>query len=368
MRRGEWQGFLVATLFGLGNQILGAQEIHLHALRVKSVTLNPQEPSWSSAQAVSVPLVKQSFVAPQGGGAVKELRVKSLYTSKEIFFRLEWEDKTKSSISAPSGEFSDGCALEFPFDNSRNELPSPFMGSKGRPVNIWYWRALAQEPARTAKVYSDFYRQDAIENSIPFDERRVQSLAAEGLGSLTSQSAQDLEGSGVWKEGKWSVVIKRNLNSDSGPVFKEHSIVPVAFAVWDGENQERDGAKSLSFWHFLLIGDAKISSLADPIERGKRVFARYGCETCHGSGGRGGIKNRNAQGGEVPSLNNLAEGFTEAEVKKVIREGRSSVAEDVSGPSPNLHMNNWAVVIDEKELDDLVKFLFSLSPKSEDWK
>lgn len=357
---------LFTILLLLTTHTCWAEEIHIRSRLVKSASLNPQNKVWQSIQPIAVPLIKQTFVSPQGGGAVKKLFVKALHTDKEFFLYLEWEDKTKSSQLDVSGKFSDACAVQFPLKDG--ELPSPFMGNKGNPVNIWYWRAVAKETERYAKAYSDFYRQDAIENTIQFDENSVQNLIAEGFGSLTTASVQEIEGSGIWKNGKWSVVMKRKLNSESGAIFKTNSVVPIAFAVWDGGTQERDGIKSLSFWHFIQLGDAKIDSPTDPIERGKKVFARYGCETCHGAGGRGGIKNINAQGGEVPPLNKLAEGFTEEEVKKIIREGRTSVPEDVSGPFPSLHMTNWNAVMDEKELSDLVKFLFSISAKSEEWK
>lgn len=354
------------ALFFLVSQVAQAKEIHIRSVSVKAGTLDPFAKIWASAQFVSIPLVKQIFVSPQGGGSIKSIRVRSLHTTDELFLHLEWEDKTKNKTLAPSGKFSDACAVQFPL--KEGELPSSFMGSKDNPVNIWYWRAVAKETERYAKAYSDFYRQDAIETTVKFDDHSVQNLIAEGFGTLSTQTDKEIDGSAIWKEGKWSVVIKRNLTSQTGTNFKKDSAVPISFAVWDGARQDSDGAKSLSFWHYLLLGKAKIEQPAEPIERGKRVFNRYGCETCHGKNGAGGIKNINAQGGEVPPLNKLAEGFTEEEVKKVIRDGRHSEPEDISGPAPSLHMNSWKNIMTEQELNDLVKFLFSISPKTEEWR
>ncbi len=341
----------------------GAAELVIPSEPVESISLEPADPAWSKTKPIRVPLVPQRFVAPLGGGASPWVEVASLRTADALLVRLSWPDKTKSARLAPSGVFGDACAVEFPA--REGTLPSPFMGEKGAPVNIWSWRAVAQESERYDPAYADFFRAGSIEKTVKFADRPGQSLFAEGFGTITPGRIQDVEGKGVWKEGRWSVVLKRAMGSKEGPTFTAGALVPIAFAVWDGGSEERGSQKSLAFWQTLSLGAGTPRAPASPEARGERVFSRYGCAACHGPGGKGGVKNLNAQGGEVPPINKVKEGFTYEELERVIWEGRASVPEQAKGPQPPLHMFSWKAVISESEMDDLAKYLFSLMPKTE---
>jgi dimethylsulfide dehydrogenase subunit gamma/complex iron-sulfur molybdoenzyme family reductase subunit gamma len=344
---------------------LNGAELVLSAKKVKRVSLDPSDRVWKKARPAKVPLVPQTFTVPHGGGAVKSVEARSLYTDSEVFFRLRWDDPTRNITSAPGGHFPDGCAVQFPA--RADDVPSPFMGEKGRPVNIWHWRYAAPDAERYEKAYADYYRPGAIEETLSFYAAPARSLFAEGFGTLTPGDTQDVEAASEWKDGRWTVVFRRNRVSTEGAAFDEGAALSVAFAVWDGEDQDRDGAKSLSLWQTLVLGDAVPSEPKTPEEKGGRIFARYGCATCHGPGGTGGVKNRNAQGGEVPPIHKVRDGFTEQEVEQVIRIGRRSVPEDPQAPLPPLRMYSWGQVMDEQEVHDLVKYLWTLAPKSEEW-
>ncbi len=330
-----------------------------------NISMDPFDIAWGKIEDLVVPLIPQTFTVPHGGGSVKFVQVKSLFTKTDLYVRLSWEDRTQNAARDFGARFSDGCAVQFPVEEGF--VPSPFMGEKSHPVNIWHWRVSNSEENRYEKAYSDYHRPGAIEEHILFSTRPARSLFAEGFGTLTTGKVQDVIAAGVWKSGRWSVVFRRALTSQEGTAFKVNSIIPVAFAVWDGEEQERDGSKSLSLWQTLALGEAKLPELATPEERGHRVFSRYGCVTCHGPGGKGGIKNVNSQGGLVPPINKVKEGFTEEEVEKVIRLGRRSVPEDAAAPMPPLRMNNWGQIMSEEEIHDLVKYLWTLAPKGEEW-
>ncbi len=345
--------------------VANGAEILVRSNEVKKISMDPFDKAWKKAAASAVPLIPQTFTVPHGGGSVKFVEVKSFFTQTDLYVRLTWDDSTRNAAHDFGGRFSDGCALQFPAEEG--EIPSPFMGEKGHPVNIWHWRVANNGENRYEKAYADYHRPGAIEENVFFSTRPARSLFAEGFGTLTSGQLQDVQAAGTWKEGRWTVVFKRSLISAEGTAFKENSAVSVAFAVWDGEDQERDGSKSLSLWQTLILGDAKLPELKTPEERGQRIFSRYGCVTCHGQGGKGGIKNINAQGGEVPPIYKVREGFTEAEVEQVIRLGRRSVPEDANAPMPSLRMNNWGQVMNEEELHDLVKYLWTLAPKGEEW-
>lgn len=111
------------------------------------------------------------------------------------------------------------------------------------------------------------------------------------------------------------------------------------------------------------IGEAPSSG--DPlVQKGYEVFNAKGCVYCHGPNGAGGVKNNNSQGGEIPSLTKVSQGYTPEELKKKILSGVREISQtDPSGPVPPLYMPAWQGHLTGEELDAVVAFLTSLSPK-----
>lgn len=105
-----------------------------------------------------------------------------------------------------------------------------------------------------------------------------------------------------------------------------------------------------------------------PEARGRVVFERYGCRSCHGEDGRGGLANPNAQGdGKVPSviIEYAAEGYSVAELKRLIVNGKPRIdREDPQGPVPPYRMPGWKGQISDQDVDDVVRYLTSLYPLS----
>jgi len=112
---------------------------------------------------------------------------------------------------------------------------------------------------------------------------------------------------------------------------------------------------------------AQAAGAGTPIERGRAVFAKYGCGGCHGADGKGGFANPNAEtDGKVPGVIYAAEGFTRAELKKKVLDGLATVGrKDANGPRPPYRMPGWRGIMSDAEVSDLVEFLFSLYPKTE---
>jgi cytochrome b558/566 subunit A len=94
----------------------------------------------------------------------------------------------------------------------------------------------------------------------------VEDLIAGGFGSLTPQSAegQNVQGSGGWVDGRWRVIFTRDLVSDEAEdiSFAADKVYSIAFAAWDGANDERNGEKSTSQWLSLQLGQASPASAA----------------------------------------------------------------------------------------------------------
>lgn len=330
--------------------------------KTEALGLDPYAAAWGKAVPVKIVVAPQKLVVPQGGGGVAEVEVQSLRTQTEIFFRLRWKDATKSEDLELSGQFVDGVALEFPL--AAGSLPAPMMGEAGKPVNVWRWSAAMAKPDHHAKAYSDYYRPDAIHTTIKYPAK-PEDLVAEGWGTVGRREAQEVEGAADWKDGFWTVVLRRKLASSGGASFGAGTLVPFAVAVWEGGGQERGPAKSFSVWNNLLLDRPAPALPKNQLEKGKLVYQRYGCGVCHGADAKGGVPNPGSQVDPIPGLDRVAEGFTEEEVRKVILNGRNALPKDPGGPAPRLHMNAWKALMDEDEVHVLTDYLFSLMPQSE---
>ena len=70
----------------------------------------------------------------------------------------------------------------------------------------------------------------------------VEDLNAEGFSTLTTQAHQDVDGEGNWRNNRWAVVFKRSLStSDQNDTQFSGSKTPMAIAIWNGNNKERNG-------------------------------------------------------------------------------------------------------------------------------
>ncbi|WP_422368168.1 ethylbenzene dehydrogenase-related protein [Pelagibius sp.] len=144
-------------------------------------------------------------------------------TSERFYVRLRWRDDSRDAATLHD-RFRDGAAVQFAIGD---EETSYIMGSGPEaPVNIWYWRS---------------------------DENSVESLAAGGPGSTTRLDAQPVSGDSRYQTGEeapanqWVVVMSRPIAAaGEHQVSFDRPQVPIAFALWQGRNGERDGLKSVS--------------------------------------------------------------------------------------------------------------------------
>jgi len=231
-----------------------------------------------------------------------DLSVRALCNKKEIGLRIEWSDPTKDETETGALKFRDAVAVGFPV-NFGPSIPLPYigMGNRGRPVNIWHWKASWQADVDRGYQGVSETHDGMVSNVAPIPHRTaeeagspmaqlqrkspVENLMAEGFGTLTSVPSPELTGKGIWKDGRWSVVIKRPRSFKGG-------FVPITFAVWDGSSGERNGMKGLTRWRFLRFeGEAvplvQVKDLiigpipgAEP-KRGKQLVSEMGCTSCH---------------------------------------------------------------------------------------
>ena len=80
----------------------------------------------------------------------------------------------------------------------------------------------------------------------------VEDLNAEGFSTLTTQAHQDVAGEGNWRNNRWAVVFKRALKTGDGNDTQfGGGKTPMAIAIWNGGNKERNGQKAVTQWNTL---------------------------------------------------------------------------------------------------------------------
>jgi hypothetical protein len=239
---------------------------------------DPLARAWQQTRPAKVALLAQTVTLPQEPDpAVKELTVRALHNGAWIAFLIEWRDPT-SSDRIVLDNFGDQVAIQLPVKPD-GPPPSPMMGNPGGRVNIMQWRAAFQRdidhgPPTVRGLYpnawTDVYPDEVLgaadarpyagalglENPVSRGRASpVLDQMAEGWGSMTVKPDQHALGKGVWKDGRWRVVITRPLASDdlNAPRLVPGVRTVVAFAVWEGGNQEVGARKAWSSWIPLLI-------------------------------------------------------------------------------------------------------------------
>ncbi|MFZ5509572.1 MAG: ethylbenzene dehydrogenase-related protein [Pseudomonadota bacterium] len=236
--------------------------------------LDPDAAVWQSAREVSVTMLPQNVATPMHlNAAVKELKVKAAHNGQWLALRLEWKDPTRNDTMV-TDQFGDQVAVELPLDAKPDALPSPMMGHKGGRVNILQWRAPFQRdmekgepdvktlyPNAHADLYPDqvlrvtdarpYMGALGVDNPVSRPKQSpVLDQMAEGWGTMTVKPDQHADGKGVWENGTWKVVITLPLVSggSNAPRLAPGDTTAVAFAVWEGGNQEVGARKAWSHW------------------------------------------------------------------------------------------------------------------------
>jgi DMSO reductase family type II enzyme heme b subunit len=198
----------------------------------------PDDSLWGQATQFKIPLM---LLWQKPDSIQRVIHVRALYNDRDIAFLVEWEDATKNSV-LDLDLFRDGAALQFPV---KKGMKPPFWMGEDRKregaVNIWFWKADAQELIDTGMRSS---RQGPVEN-----------LVAGGFGTLTlkGKAQQKVLGKGKWKNRTWSVVFRRTLNgSEDSATFTRGRLTPVSFAIWDGGEGDVGGRKAVSTWYYIV--------------------------------------------------------------------------------------------------------------------
>jgi hypothetical protein len=200
------------------DSLLNGGPVAWNQIAVKHVALNRTPPLYDTDEPAT----------PE----IPSLDVRAARASGKLLVQLSWRDTTHDAAAlagvpntAPetrfrkvqteaSDRFFDAAAVMFPEKTVGGTIsPSLQMGDTEHPVDIYYWNA-----TRGAMV-----------------------MQAQGR-STTKHTGQVFPSHGAYHNAQWSVTFQLpDLPAGT----------PVAFAVWNGSQKDRDGRKYFSVWQVL---------------------------------------------------------------------------------------------------------------------
>jgi DMSO reductase family type II enzyme heme b subunit len=253
------------------NDLLAPEDNAIRVQRVKKLPTDPMDNSWESLDPVRVPL---NPLWPEPN-QIYAVAVSAVTDGKKLAVLLQWRDELPQHTAIRVQDFQDGAALQFSLSGKYGFLG---MGDKENPVNLWNWKAGWQAEAEgggtpdmdsvyqsmhvDAWKFTNYSTAVSAGNVISQPHKTpIEDANAAGFGSFRSQpiAQQNVAGKGIWHDGFWSVIFVRDLKSkDADDVkFVAGNPVPVAFAIWNGEQHDRNGRKMVSNWYQLILDDKK---------------------------------------------------------------------------------------------------------------
>ena len=221
---------LVVATTALGPAMVSARPANQIPVTDVSSEENPQAPesaAWDTVPAVTVPLASAPSGVPNASDtSVERVNVQTARTDDRFYLRLSWPDATADRNVTGPRDFRDAVAVQLPVNTSAR--PPISMGSTRNMVNVWYWRAGGE----------------------------TEELLAGGPSTTTEYESDAVEVAAAHDDGRWTVVLSRDVESDAPnrtTLAVEHD-VDVAFAVWNGSHMERSGRKSVSEWYHYPLG------------------------------------------------------------------------------------------------------------------
>jgi len=212
------QSIAVGTFAGKAEDLLAAAPAKWNQFPAKRVGLNRTPPLFDTDEASTPELSLVEVRATRAAG--------------RLVLQLSWRDPTNDAAVLPKppdtppetrfrkvpteadDRFFDAAAVMYPSKHQTGPAaPSLQMGDAADPVEIYYWNS-----ARGAML-----------------------MQAQGRGT-TRRTGQGFPASGSYDRGQWTVTFELpDLPAGT----------PVAFAVWNGSQKDRDGRKYFSVWQAL---------------------------------------------------------------------------------------------------------------------
>ena len=217
------------------NKTAGLQSLPVAVSSTSADNLVKGDPtSWSQITPKHVALNRTPPLYDTDEPAALEIStvdVRCVRTEDKLIVQLGWHDPTRDAVtltevpntppetrfrkvqSEADDRFFDAAAVMVPSRTDAEIAPSLQMGDADHPVQIYYWNAT----------------------------RGAMLMAAHGR-STTRRTGQTFPANGAYQNGQWNVTLELP-NLRSGTL--------VAFAVWNGNQKDRDGRKYFSVWQVL---------------------------------------------------------------------------------------------------------------------
>jgi complex iron-sulfur molybdoenzyme family reductase subunit gamma len=377
------------------------------ATKVEHSLKNIEEvsPLWKEAKVSEVSLYPQTTVKmfdkiandKNAENGSKIAKVQAIYNDEEIAFLIRWKDDTLSIQKGyRSDSYGDGFAVQFAKDFSNTEtLPYIGMGSEGREVVVHLQKAAPNtfEPNGNGNVELQVNRKNTDhfeENLAKFDQAvkdagkvdYERTFVSAGFRSMTEikDGSVNSNMNMVYniKRNCWKGTLTRDLKDEY--LNLDAPAIPVAFAVWDGEKNNRDGLKLLSGWTSVELegkngGEKLVSALNDEVAgdlaNGKSQF-EMNCAACHITKDM-----QMSMPFMAPDLSNIGGYASAGYIKESIVNPNAVV---VPGYNRNAHPNfEWYNLVDgkrvstmpgfdwldEKSLTDIVAYVKTLKSEEE---
>lgn len=188
-----------------------------------SLPVPPEEEEEASAPAAP---------AAEGGGVFGDAEVAPAQAADDPFAE-------ETATAAPSSEFSDAVALQFPARLSGGARKPYFIfGDAQEPVDLWFFDLARSEPSQ---------------------------FTGKGSADITPHDTGDVTAVASYDQGEWSVIFKRPLRPSSGVPVVAGEFLPIAFSVWDGLSRERGNRRGLSSWYSLYVEHETVPSPVGPM-------------------------------------------------------------------------------------------------------
>ena len=212
------QSLPVAVSAASADNLLSGGTAAWNPIAVKRVALNRTPPLYDTDETAAVEIPSLDVRLARAGG--------------KLLVQLSWRDATRDATTLTEvpntppetrfrkvqteadDRFFDAAAVMFPSTSGSGAIaPSLQMGDAEHPVDIYYWNAT----------------------------RGAMLMQAQGRGT-TRRTGQKFPANSAYQNGQWNVIFELP-DLPAGTT--------VAFAVWNGNQKDRDGRKYFSVWQVL---------------------------------------------------------------------------------------------------------------------
>ncbi|MFQ5962791.1 MAG: ethylbenzene dehydrogenase-related protein [Candidatus Scalinduaceae bacterium] len=208
---------------------------------------DPFDSRWDEIKKITeIEMGGQLMVAPRSWTrSINAVNLRSMFNEDSVAFLVEWDDRT----GAQDEIYRDAISIQFPVKEYPGaEKPHFAMGDRTHKVNIWKWKA----------EYNPEAQAEGFQNIREYDGGiSVKEINGKGFKKpLVTQATTDISGKGYWKDGRWRVVFTRSLITEdkaNDVQFAMSKNIPVAFAAWNGANNEIGSVHSLAPWYYVVL-------------------------------------------------------------------------------------------------------------------